>query len=242
MQVKITNTSDNPTPECKSKNAAGFDIAAFILNENKKVTIEPSEQKLIATGLFMEIPDGYYLQLKSRSGLAKERNLHVTAGVVDSDYRGQIHVLLINHSKEKQVIESGDRIAQGIIIPYVQVEFHVVSKLSETMRGDGSFGSTGIGGEQSKAASQPKERTAFMNTKRTIDIGSLKEGDEVYLRGEGYPRKVKSVKLLAGSSYDYNVSFEGQALSVNYFMNGLTDWFAHHDDIVQVNGIEVKEA
>lgn len=194
MQVKITNISDNPTPEYKSKSAAGFDIAAFILNENKKVTIEPSEQKLIATGLFMEIPDGYYLQLKSRSGLAKERNLHVTAGVIDSDYRGQIHVLLINHSKEKQVIESGDRIAQGIIIPYVQAEFHTVAKLSETVRGDGGFGSTGIGGEQSKATAQS------VATETDVDLSTLKAGDKITYR-DGQSNYVEACTKIGSETY-----------------------------------------
>jgi dUTP pyrophosphatase len=150
MQIKFKNTSDNPSPKYGSQFAAGFDICANVATESKKTTINPYSQKLIGTGLFIEVPTGYYLQLKSRSGLAVKRNLHVGAGVIDSDYRGEIHILLINQGEAAQTIDNGDRIAQGIILPYVQAQFELVNELSETMRGDGGFGSTGIGGEQSK--------------------------------------------------------------------------------------------
>ena len=99
MQIKIINTSDNPTPEYKSKSAAGFDIQAHIRNEHDRVVIEPYTQKLIGTGLSFEISEGYYLQLKSRSGLAVKQNLHVGAGVIDADYRGEVHILLINQGE-----------------------------------------------------------------------------------------------------------------------------------------------
>lgn len=214
MQIKIINTSDNPTPEYKSKNAAGFDISAFILTENGKITIEPSEQKLIATGLHIELPQGYYLQLKSRSGLAKDRNLHVTAGVVDTDYRGQIHVLLINHSKEDQVISSGDRIAQGIIIPYIQAEFHTVSKLSDTMRGDGGFGSTGVANEVSKAV--------VKETPQVVDLSELKEGDSVEFR-DSRIGKVLSFDACEHSSYTMyiNLIIGDMKTSRSYTKSGL---------------------
>jgi len=242
MQVKIVNTSDNPTPEYKSKSAAGFDIAAQINNENAWVVIEPYNQKLIGTGLSFEIPEGYYLQLKSRSGLASKQNLHVGAGVIDSDFRGEIKILLINQGEAAQTIRHGDRIAQGIIIPYVQAEFETVTKLSETVRGDGGFGSTGIVNEVSKSVIQQRtDIEVSSGVKRGIDVGLLKNGDKVYLRGEGFYRIVDYIIPFEDRDDLFDVVFWGYLSRIRYYKNGMTDLFAHNDDIMSVNGIQVKE-
>lgn len=233
MQIKFKNNSDNPSPKYGSQFAAGFDIAAHILTENRKITIKPSEQELIATGLFMEVPHGYYLQLKSRSGLAKDRNLHVTAGVIDSDYRGQIHVLLINHSKQYQVIDNGDRIAQGIILPYIQAQFELVNELTETMRGDGGFGSTGIGGEQSKALVKDEVKPSGINLNRLVVLSELKVGDSVYLRSEGFTRLVEDIESFGISVY--SVRLQGFSKSIDYSLNGYCGaGILHANDIISI--------
>ncbi len=195
MQIKFKNTSDNPSPKYGSQFAAGFDICANVVTESKKVTINPYSQKLIGTGLFIEVPNGYYLQLKSRSGLAVKRNLHVGAGVIDSDYRGEIHILLINQGEAAQTIDNGDRIAQGIILPYVQAQFELVNELSETMRGDGGFGSTGIGGEQSKALVKDDVKPS------EVDLSTLMAGDTILFR-QGDSDEVISFEVQEDGMYE----------------------------------------
>lgn len=127
-------------PSYATEGAAAFDLSA-----NGKFSIEPGKTKLIKTGLAIQIPHGYELQIRPRSGLALKNGITVlnTPGTIDSDYRGEIGVILINTGNEPFHVEHGMRIAQAVLTQYSKAEFHVVSKLSETKRGEGGFGSTG---------------------------------------------------------------------------------------------------
>lgn len=122
--------------------SAGFDIRAAISDEQWGL----SKQLTIPTGLKLEIPKGYELQIRPRSGLAAKHGITVlnSPGTIDSDYRGEIKVILINHSNDVYVINNGDRIAQGVFAPIIQAQFNAVNELSETERGEGGFGSTGV--------------------------------------------------------------------------------------------------
>lgn len=122
--------------------AAGMDIRTSI---TESVTLQPLERKLLPTGLYMELPEGYEAQVRPRSGMALKRGLTVlnTPGTVDADYRGEIGVILINLSNEAQTIEPGERIAQIVIARHEQPEIEAVESLSSTERGEGGFGHSG---------------------------------------------------------------------------------------------------
>ncbi len=143
MKVRIINKSQNPLPEYKTKGSAGVDISASI---EQSVVLKPMERQLIPTGLFIELPEGYEAQIRPRSGLAIKNGITClnTPGTIDSDYRGEIKVILINLSNENFTINNGDRIAQMVIAKHEQVAFETVEVLEETMRGDGGFGHTGV--------------------------------------------------------------------------------------------------
>lgn len=143
MNIKVKKLKPDATvPTMGSKFAAGADLYSA---EDADVVIEPSETKFIGTGLAMEIPEGYVGLVYARSGLACKRGLAPAnkVGVVDSDYRGEIKVVLHNHGKEAQTVEKGERIAQMVIAPYLSVNYEEADALSETERGEGGFGSTG---------------------------------------------------------------------------------------------------
>ena len=129
-------------PVYGSEFAAGADLYAVTDGE---VTFQPNETKLIRTGLAMEIPEGYAGLIYARSGLASKRGLApaTKVGVVDSDYRGEVMVALHNHSGAVQTIAAGERIAQLVVAPFLKVEFEEAAELSDTVRGEGGFGSTG---------------------------------------------------------------------------------------------------
>lgn len=142
MVIKIINKSNNPMPRYESAMAAGMDIRTSI---TESVTLQPLERKLLPTGLYMELPEGYEAQVRPRSGMALKRGLTVlnTPGTVDADYRGEIGVILINLSNEAQTIEPGERIAQIVIARHEQPEIEAVESLSSTERGEGGFGHSG---------------------------------------------------------------------------------------------------
>jgi len=127
-------------PVYQTAEAAGFDLHAI-----ESLTLAQGERALIKTGLAMALPHGYELQIRPRSGLAYKHGITVlnSPGTVDSDYRGEIMVLLINHAAESFQIQEGERIAQGVVQEVTQASFEVVDELSETQRGSGGFGSTG---------------------------------------------------------------------------------------------------
>lgn len=143
FSMKIQKLNEKATvPTYGSVSAAGADLYAC---ESEPVTVAPGQTKLIHTGIAMEIPDGLVGLIYARSGLASKRGLAPAnkVGVIDSDYRGEIMVALHNHGTTEQTVEHGERIAQIVFAPYLAAEFSVVESLSDTVRGEGGFGSTG---------------------------------------------------------------------------------------------------
>ena len=142
MQVKIINLSSYPLPQYETQGSAGMDLRA---NIEEKIAIAPLERMLIPTGLSIELPLGYEAQIRPRSGMAFKKGIGIpnSPGTIDSDYRGEIKVIVVNLSAEIQYIEPGERIAQMVIAKYEQIEWEEVEKLSATLRGEGGFGSTG---------------------------------------------------------------------------------------------------
>lgn len=142
MEIKLINKSNNPVPEYATSDSAGLDIRAYL---DAPVVLKPLERKLIPTGLFLEIPTGYEVQIRPRSGFAFNQGVTVlnSPGTIDADYRGEVGVLLINLSSEEVTIESGERVAQMVVAAYVQAKLTTVESLTETERGTGGFGSTG---------------------------------------------------------------------------------------------------
>lgn len=143
MIVKIINKSRFPIPNYKTKGASGIDLFA---NVDKEIVLKPMERMLIPTGIYLSIPEGYEGQIRARSGLALKYGIGLVNGIgtVDSDYRGEIKVILINFGDKEFIIKPGDRIAQLIFIKYEKVEFKEVEVLDDTERGSGGFGHTGI--------------------------------------------------------------------------------------------------
>lgn len=142
MKVQIINKSHHPLPSYATLQSAGMDIRANLL---EPVEIKPLERKLIPTGLYIALPDGYEAQMRPRSGLALKHGITLlnTPGTIDADYRGEIGVILANLSNEPFVVKDGERICQMVIAAYQQVEWQPVEVLSETERGAGGFGHTG---------------------------------------------------------------------------------------------------
>ena len=144
MIVKIVNQSAYPLPKYATALSAGMDLNA---NIDSPIELHSLERTIVPTGLFIELPQGYEAQIRPRSGLAAKFGITVAnaPGTIDADYRGEIKVILVNLSKETFVIKPGERIAQMVIAKYSQVQWQQVEKLSETLRGEGGFGSTGLG-------------------------------------------------------------------------------------------------
>lgn len=142
VQVKIINQSNNPEPEYATQGSSGMDIRA---NLEHPLQIQPMERLMVPTGLFVEIPQGYEIQIRPRSGMAIKQGITClnTPGTIDADYRGEIKVILINLSNEPQIIQSGDRIAQMVLQKVERIEWKKTDQLNETDRGSGGFGSTG---------------------------------------------------------------------------------------------------
>ena len=142
MRVKIINKSNNQLPAYETASSAGMDLRAFV---DTDVVLKPFERKLIPTGLYIELPDGYEAQIRPRSGLAIKSGITVlnSPGTIDADYRGEIKVILINLSQDDFIIKSGERICQMVIAKHEKAEFVEVNEISETERGAGGFGHTG---------------------------------------------------------------------------------------------------
>ncbi len=143
MKLNIVNKSNNALPNYETVNSAGMDLRAYL--PDGQIVIKPLQRTLVPTGLFMEIPVGYEGQVRPRSGLAIKNGITVlnSPGTIDSDYRGEIKVILINLSDSDFVINNGDRIAQLVIAKCEQMEVVEVEMLTETERGAGGFGHTG---------------------------------------------------------------------------------------------------
>lgn len=143
MTIKIINKSAHELPNYETIASAGMDLRA---NITESITLKSLERSIVKTGLFIELPIGYEAQVRPRSGLAAKKGITVlnSPGTIDADYRGEIGVILVNLSHEDFVIENGERIAQLIIAKHERAEWQEVQELSETSRGEGGFGSTGI--------------------------------------------------------------------------------------------------
>lgn len=143
MIIKIINTSSHPLPAYETIASAGMDLRA---NINEQIVLKAMERKLVPTGLFMELPLGFEAQIRPRSGLALKHGITVlnSPGTIDADYRGELKILLINFSNSDFEINNGDRIAQMIISKHEQVAWELVETLSETLRGTGGYGHTGL--------------------------------------------------------------------------------------------------
>jgi len=143
MIIKIINKSQHALPEYETLASAGMDLRANITDP---ITLNPLERALVKTGLFIELPIGYEAQVRPRSGLAFKKGITVlnSPGTVDADYRGEIGVILVNLSNEPFVVENGERVAQLVIAKHERAEWELVETLSETVRGEGGFGSTGV--------------------------------------------------------------------------------------------------
>ena len=152
LEINIKKLSDKAViPEYKSFGAAGFDFHAVVDQDNEcflggKLVIPPKGQCLVKTDLAMSVPDGYELQIRPRSGLSLKHSITVTnsPGTVDADWRGNIGIILYNLGEDEFVIDTGDRIAQGVINKIEQANFNEVEGLDDTVRGDSGFGSTGV--------------------------------------------------------------------------------------------------
>ena len=143
MQVKVINKSNHDLPKYETQASAGLDLKAVL---DEKIILKPLERTLVKTGLFLEIPVGYEAQVRPRSGLALKKGISVlnSPGTIDADYRGEVGVILINLSNEDFEINHGDRIAQMVFAKFDQAEWIDAEVLSNTSRGEGGFGSTGI--------------------------------------------------------------------------------------------------
>lgn len=145
MQIKIKRIENGKLPEYKTNGSIGADCYAriekeIILNENDTVTIP--------LGFAVEIPEGYEMQIRPRSGLTRKNKIVAILGTIDSDYRGEVCAILINHSRSIFIVKPNDRIAQAVVCPVIRAEWYLTDKLSETERGEGGFGSTGISYEK----------------------------------------------------------------------------------------------
>lgn len=142
MKIRIVNQSKHILPEYATEHSAGIDLRA---NLSEPVLMKPMERKLIPTGLFIELPEGYEAQIRPRSGLAIKKGITVlnSPGTIDADYRGEICVILINLSQEEFVVNDGERICQMVIARHEKAEWIETDSLNETTRGAGGFGHTG---------------------------------------------------------------------------------------------------
>ena len=142
MKIKIINKSNNQNPSYQTSGSSGMDLRAFIPSQ---ITLHPGDRLLVPTGIFLEIPEQYEAQIRSRSGLALKKGITVlnSPGTIDADYRGEIGVILVNLSNQDFIVKPGERVAQLVIAKYEQIKWKITQELSNTIRGDGGFGSTG---------------------------------------------------------------------------------------------------
>ncbi len=142
VKVKIINRSNNASPSYATPGAAGMDVRAYL---QEPIVLKPLQRALVPTGLYVELPEGYEIQMRPRSGLALKNGITLanTPGTIDCDYRGEIGVILINLSDQEFTINPGERICQMVVNAYTQVAWQEVESLNETERGAGGFGHTG---------------------------------------------------------------------------------------------------
>ena len=144
MEIKIKRIENGKLPEYKTEGAAGADCYARL---KKPVIVKAGKPETIPLGFVVEIPEGYEMQIRPRSGLARKNGVKTVLGTIDSDYRGEVGAIMFNDTEEDFEIKNGDRIAQAVICPVIKAEWHLTDKLSETERGENGFGSTGVSEE-----------------------------------------------------------------------------------------------
>ena len=144
ISVKIVNNSHHPLPAYSTIDSAGMDVRAYL--PNGPIVLKPMERRLIPTGLHIELPQGYECQIRPRSGLALKHGLTIvnSPGTIDSDYRGEIGVILMNLSQDEFIVNDGERICQMVVKEYTRVEWVQTESLSSSERGEGGFGHTGV--------------------------------------------------------------------------------------------------
>jgi dUTP pyrophosphatase len=142
MKIRIINRSNNELPSYSTEHSAGMDIRAFL---EEDLVLKPLERKLVPTGLYLEIPEGYEAQIRPRSGLAIKSGITVlnSPGTIDADYRGEVRVILVNLSSDDFIVKSGERICQMVIARHEKVTWELSDELENTNRGEGGFGHTG---------------------------------------------------------------------------------------------------
>ena len=143
IDIKVVNKGKHPLPQYATPHSAGMDLRA---NIDEPVTLKPLERKLIPTGLYIALPEGFEAQVRPRSGLALKHGITVlnTPGTIDADYRGQVGVLLVNLSNQDFTVEDGERIAQMVIARHAQAKWTETDELDKTIRGEGGYGHTGV--------------------------------------------------------------------------------------------------
>lgn len=143
LLVNVINQSKHALPHYQTIHSAGMDLRA---NLEAPITLKPLQRALIPTGIFIELPEGHEAQIRPRSGLAYKHGISIvnSPGTIDADYRGEIKVLLINLSDQDFVVEDGERVAQMVVARYARVEWQEASALTDTVRGAGGYGSTGV--------------------------------------------------------------------------------------------------
>ncbi len=143
IELSIINKSNNPLPKYQTKQSAGLDLCAFL---DEELILKPMDRKLIGTGLFIALPEGFEAMIRPRSGMAFKHGITVinSPGTIDADYRGEIKIALVNLSQENFTIKNGDRVAQMVVNKYEQVSFNLTDSLEDTERGAGGYGHTGV--------------------------------------------------------------------------------------------------
>ncbi len=143
IEIKVVNKGKHPLPQYATPLSAGMDLRA---NIDEPVTLKPLERKLIPTGLYIALPEGYEAQVRPRSGLALKHGITVlnTPGTIDADYRGQVMVLLVNLSDQEFTVGDGERIAQMVVARHEQAQWTETQELDKTLRGEGGYGHTGV--------------------------------------------------------------------------------------------------
>lgn len=176
MEIKIKRIENGKIPNYKTPGSVGADCYARI---KKDIIIKAGKSATIPLGFAVEIPDGYEMQIRGRSGLASKSDIEGFTGTIDSDYRGEVSAILFNRSEKDFIVKNGDRIAQAVIAPIIKAEWYLTDNLSETERGSNGFGSTGVSEKKEEKFYEPftkvSEIEKYIGKEVIVDIGTTKE-------------------------------------------------------------------
>lgn len=191
MNIKIKLIKNGKLPEYKTSGSAGADCFARI---ERDIIIKSGKSSTIPLGFAVEIPDGYEMQIRGRSGLASKSGIEGFTGTIDSDYRGEVSAILFNHSEKDFIVKNGDRIAQAVIAPVIKAHWSLTNVLSETERGENGFGSTGVSDDKEIEVSYPHKVEKFYEPFKKNDFEKVKRliGQEVII-DESIQGKVKNI-------------------------------------------------